>query len=63
MSKSSCKIVDFGAYGLDKDSVLPKHKLKSLIEGSTAFFDCQAWVGLQNKVCCVRKDWEPFLCS
>ena len=32
MSKSSCKTVELGAYGLDKDRALPKDKLKSLTE-------------------------------
>ena len=32
MSKSGCKTVDFGAYGSEKDRVLPKEKLKSLTE-------------------------------
>ena len=32
MSKSSCKTVKLGAYGLDKDHTLPKDKLKSLTE-------------------------------
>ena len=32
VSKSSCKTVDFEAYGSDKDHVLPKEKLKSLTE-------------------------------
>ena len=32
MSKSSWKIVELGAYWLDKDHALPKEKLKSLAE-------------------------------
>ena len=32
MSKSSCKLVELGVYGSDKDRVLPKEKLKSLDE-------------------------------
>ena len=32
VSKSSGKIVELGAYGLDKDCTLPKEKLKSLAE-------------------------------
>ena len=32
MSKSSYKTVKLGAYGSDKDRVLPKEKLKSLTE-------------------------------
>ena len=32
MSKSSYKTVKLGAYGLDKDRVLPKEKLKNVTE-------------------------------
>ena len=32
MSKSSCKLVELGAYGSDKDRALPKEKFKSLDE-------------------------------
>ena len=32
MSKNSGKIVELGAYGLDKDCAFPKEKLKSLAE-------------------------------
>ena len=52
VSKSSCKIVELGGYGLDKDCALSKEKLKNLTK---RLHDLLGIDSIIKQVCCIRE--------